>query len=585
MAGRIPDETLQAVRDRISLVDVVSAYVSLKRTGRNHLGLCPFHNEKTPSFTVSDDRGFFHCFGCGAGGTVFNFLMRIERISFPEAVEQLAKRAGVALPERAGDDRADKLRTALFDVNAKAEQYFRYVFQQESGAAARAYVERRGVRADMLERYALGFAPASGSALSTWLQRQGIAPALAVQAGVLAERDGRVFDRFRGRVMFPIRDRRGRVIAFGGRTLGDDQPKYLNSPESPVFHKGEGLYGLVEARDAIRAADRVVLVEGYMDALMLVQEGVPYAAATLGTALGPAQLRLVRAIAGEEAALFFLFDGDRAGRAAALRAFSVCAEAGVWGRAAFLPEGSDPDSFVREHGAAATLALLESAPPLLDFYIDSNVRAGATLPERTRAVREFQRVLARVRDGVQRELLAQQGAERLGVSAAQLLEGARNAPAAAPVPPPQQAPTAPVERPVEERLLLQAMAADGAVAQWVAESGVLGRMRDRELAAAGDQMATAAEQGRPLSDVVAQLEDDVAALLAGGALAERDPAVGDPRQVAEDCARRIDSKAGRAARQTLHARIRQADRSGGTELDREALAQVIELRRREGEVL
>ena len=225
-----------------------------------------------------------------------------------------------------------------------------------------------------------------------------------------------MYDRFRGRVMFPIRDRRARTIAFGGRTLGSDQPKYLNSPETPLFRKGEGLYGVAEAREAIRAADRAVLVEGYMDAVLLVQEGIPYTVATLGTALTPAQLRLLQPLGGDQLAVFFFFDGDRAGRQAALRAFGVCAEAGVWGRAAFLPDGFDPDSYTRQHGAAATLALLDAAPSLVDFYFDALLPPGATLPQRTRVADDVKRILARVGNDVQFELLARQAAARLGLS-------------------------------------------------------------------------------------------------------------------------------------------------------------------------
>ena len=320
MTGRIPDETLRAIRERTSLVEVVSAYVSLRRAGRNHLGLCPFHSENTPSFTVNEERGLFHCFGCGAGGTVFHFLMRVERLEFPEAVEQLAKRAGVRLPSKGTADPGAALRERLYEANDLAARFFQRTLAARGGDAAQRYLTGRGVKPDMLERYGVGFAPPSGGALATWLQQQQVPHDLAVQAGLLGRRaDGSVYDRFRGRIMFPIRDRRGRVIAFGGRTVGSEQPKYLNSPETPIFRKGEGLYGLAEARDSIRSSNRAVLVEGYLDALALVQEGVPYAVATLGTALTPSQLRLLPPLGGDELTVFLFFDGDAAGRQAALR--------------------------------------------------------------------------------------------------------------------------------------------------------------------------------------------------------------------------------------------------------------------------
>ena len=330
MARRIPDETLQAIRDRISIVEVISAYVSLKRAGRNYVGLCPFHGEKTPSFTVSDERGLYHCFGCGESGTVFTFVMKIERLEFLDAVAQLAKRAGVALPRaRRRRPGGAPPRAALRRERAWPSASFARRWPARRAATARRYLAGRGLSRETITRYGLGLAPAGGTVLASHLATQRVPVELALQAGLLGRSDGgRVYDRFRGRVMFPIRDRRGRTIAFGGRTLGDEQPKYLNSPETPLFRKGEGVYGVAEARDAIRSADRVVLVEGYMDALVLVQEGIPYTVATLGTALTAAQLRLLRPLGGEQLAMYVFFDGDRAGRQAALRAFAVCAEAG-----------------------------------------------------------------------------------------------------------------------------------------------------------------------------------------------------------------------------------------------------------------
>jgi len=584
MARRIPDETLQAIRDRISLVEVVSAYVSLKRAGRNHIGLCPFHGEKTPSFTVSDERGLYHCFGCGESGTVFTFLMKIERLEFLDAVTQLAKRAGVALPERGEDDPAARRREQLYAANACAERFFRETLASAVGAAARSYLADRGLTRDTIMRYGLGFAPAAGTALASYLSAQRVAPELARQAGLLGRTDdGRVYDRFRGRVMFPIRDRRGRTIAFGGRTLGTDQPKYLNSPETPLFRKGEGVYGAAEARDAIRTADRVVLVEGYMDALVLVQEGIPYTVATLGTALTAAQLRLLRPLGGEQLAVYVFFDGDRAGRQAALRAFGVCAEAGVWARAAFLPEGFDPDSYTRQHGAAATVALLDAAPTLVDFYFDSRLPPGASLPQRTRVADDVRRILAQVRDDLQFELLARQAAARLGLSESVFRRGqatvgaspARAVPAAA----------VPSTWPAEERLLIELMASDRAVAQTPAVSAALERFTAADLRDAGEQIARAWADGRPVSEVVDRLPGALGQMLAAAAMGEgamREP--GERLQAADDCVRRIEARAARAQRQAIASQLRAAE-SSGDDGWRDKLADLnSELRRKEGGV-
>jgi DNA primase len=586
MARRIPDETLQAIRDRVSLVEVVSAYVSLKRAGRNHLGLCPFHSEKTPSFTVSEERGLYHCFGCGESGTVFTFLMKVERLEFLDAVTQLAKRAGVALPERDRDDPAAQQRERLFTANATAERFFRAALTANAGAAARRYLAQRGLSDATIERFGLGFAPAGGS-LATRLERHQVNREDALQAGLLGRsQDGRIYDRFRGRVMFPIRDRRGRTIAFGGRSMGDEQPKYLNSPETPLFKKGEGLYGLAEAREAIRQHGRAVLVEGYMDALVLAQEGIAYVVATLGTALTAAQLRVLAPLGGDELAVFFFFDGDRAGRQAAVRAFGVCAEAGVWGRAAFLPEGHDPDSYTRQHGVAATLALLDAAPSLMDFYFDSLLPPGASLPQRTRVADEVTKLLARVQNDVQFAMLAGQAAQRLGIGE-EIFRRARGAGAPASPMRPTVAPPAPVARsanwPSEERVLIEVMAVDGAIATEIAARGTLEYFRAADLADAGRRLAAAVASGRPLGEVIETLPAGLAQRLATVAL-DAGP-LGDAserRRAAEDCAQRIEARVARLQRQAIASELRRAESSGDERHGMELAKQYNEAVRRGG---
>jgi DNA primase len=580
--ARIPDETLQAIRDRISIVEVVSAFVNLKRQGRNHLGLCPFHGEKTPSFTVSDERGLFHCFGCGESGSVFTFVMKMERIEFLDAVTQLAARAGIALPTTDTDDPAVRRREALYAANAHAERFFRETLASAAGAAARRYLGGRGLREATADAYALGFAPAQGAALAAYLERQKVSQEIALQAGLLGRRDdGRVYDRFRGRVMFPIRDRRGRTIAFGGRGLGDEQPKYLNSPETPLFRKGEGLYGVAEARDAIRSASRAVLVEGYMDALVLAQEGVAYTVATLGTALTAAQLETLRPLGGEKLEVFFFFDGDRAGRQAAVRAFTVCVEAGVWGRAAFLPDGFDPDSYTRQHGAAATLALLDAAPTLVDFYFDTLLPPGATLPERTKVADDVKAILARVANDVQFAMLAQQAATRLGLGE----EIFRRARGAAPARRAESLPVAPAAMgkwPVEERMLIEIMAADRVAAELIAARGTLAQLRTPELADAGHKVAAAWAAGRPLSDVIDALPPALAKRVTAVAL--EDGPLGDAAdrlRAVEDCARRIEERTARAERQAIASELRSAE-SRGDDSARSRVADLNSVRRREG---
>ena len=582
MAGLIPEETLLAIRDRISLVDVVSNYVSLKPAGRNHIGLCPFHDDKTPSFSVSDERGFFKCFGCGEGGDVFSFLMRVERVEFPEAVERLAQRAGVAMPERSRESgRTKQLRESLIEINEMAAAFFRENWLTPAGAAAREYMKSRGLLEETIERYAIGFAPSAGNALAGLLGRRKISRQMAVQSGVLGEREGRVYDRFRGRIMFPIRDRSGRVIAFGGRAMGDDQPKYLNSPETPIFTKGEGLYGISEAREAIREVDRVILVEGYMDALMLVQAGIPYTVATLGTALTSQQLRMLRRISGEQATLYFFFDGDNAGRKAALRAFGVCAESGVWGRPAFLPDDMDPDDFVRANGVEATLALLDKAPELLDYYFDAILPAGADMSERARATKEVKRILARVADPVHFEVLARRSAERLGVS--EMVFGhARDGVSSTGE---ESAPPS-TAWPAAEKMLMEAVALDEDVARWVLERDIVPMFAHPGLASATNRLIDAWETGAGIAGVLGDLPAEIADHLGRVLMVEGDDAGdqegGRRRTQAHDCAERIRSRYESRCKIALMEKLRSAERSGDADSNAELL-QLTEMIRRQGE--
>jgi DNA primase len=574
MTGRIPDETLQAIRDRVSLVEVVSTHVALRKAGRNYLGLCPFHSEKTPSFTVSEERGLFHCFGCGAGGTVFTFLMKMERLDFPEAVEQLAKRAGVKLPERTVSGPAQALRERLYGLNEQAARFFAECLNGAAGANARSYLARRGLTKETIERVGLGYAPPNGSVLATWLARRKLPLELALQLGLIGRSgDGRTYDKFRARIMFPIRDARGRVIAFGGRSLGDEQPKYLNSPESAIFRKGDTLYGLCEAREAIREADRAVLVEGYMDALMLVQEGVPYAVATLGTALTVSQLRLLRRFSTNVIAFF---DGDDAGRNAATRAFALCIEAGVWGRAAFLPQDFDPDSYVRQHGAEATIELLDQAVPLFDFYLQRVARPGASLPEQARAAQEVSRVLARASDPFERDLLVRRAAAYLGVSEEVLRGGARIAPA----PKPPRASEGDRAWPRAELMLLQAMALEPRVSSLVKERGTLALFTNGELAGAGQRLVDATQEGRSAAQVMDSVPEPVASHLTQ-ALLESGPFAGaDPMQIAQDCVAHLERQAERRVRGSVTEELRRAERNGDEKKLKTNLESLSEMLRR-----
>ena len=388
---------LDDIRSRVALSDVVARRVKLIRRGREHSGLCPFHNEKTPSFTVNDDKAFFHCFGCGAHGDVIGFVMRTEGLSFPEAVEKLAGEAGLQVPVASPEERQRaKAQETLHTVNEAACVWFEKQLRGAAGRHALDYLKGRGLSDETIARFRLGFAPDGRDALKAALTKQGISEALLLESGLIGrpaasdDRGGRAtYDRFRGRVMFPIADRGGRVIAFGGRIMGDGQPKYLNSPDTPLFNKGRVLYGLAAAREAIHKTQEAIVVEGYMDVIALHQADIRTAVAPLGTALTEQQIELLWRMAPEP---ILCFDGDAAGQRAAQRAAERALpllKPGHSLRFALLPAGDDPDSLVRGGGANAMRDVLGAVRPLVDLIWEMAIAGRPTdTPERRAMVRK-----------------------------------------------------------------------------------------------------------------------------------------------------------------------------------------------------
>jgi len=413
LTGEIKDQ----IRARTDIVDLVSTNVTLRKAGRRFVGLCPFHSERTPSFTVDRDRGLFHCFGCGAGGDVFDFYMRTHNVTFPEAAEQLAKRAGIEIETTPGERRRSTETETLFRaLDAAARFYEGNLAHPETGRTARAYLEQRGVDGATMSRFRIGYAPDGWDHLLRALRGRGHADALLERAGVVVPRaNGGHYDAFRHRVIFPILDLQNRPIAFGGRVLRDeDTPKYLNSRENPVFHKGRTLYGLNWAREAIRKRGRAVVVEGYMDLLACHQLGIEEAVATLGTALTEEQMALLRRFS---AAAIFVFDADEAGRRAAERALPIAESAGLQARAVTLPDESDPDTFLRARGRDAFERALEGAQPLFSFGLALAMRrhAGTTPEEKIRIVDEVLPLIATVRHEVARAEYLTQLSQRLAI--------------------------------------------------------------------------------------------------------------------------------------------------------------------------
>ncbi|HVT31654.1 MAG TPA: DNA primase [Rhodanobacteraceae bacterium] len=407
MRGRIPEKFIDELLARVDIVDVIQERVPLKKSGRDWSARCPFHDERSPSFTVSPAKQFYHCFGCGAHGSAIGFLMNYDRLEFPDAVEELASRAGLKVPYEGGREAPREDTTDLYAVLESAASFFRK--QLGANETASAYFAGRGLDESTIAKFNLGYAPDQWDALKNALGTTAQRIALMEKAGMLTSGErGSKYDRFRHRVMFPILDRRGRTIAFGGRVLvKEDTPKYLNSPETPLFHKGRELFGLWQVREAHQKIPRLVVVEGYMDAISLHQFGVPQAVATLGTATTRDHAEI---LFRQCADVYFCFDGDRAGRQAAWRAVESLLPRMRDGRQAlflFLPDGEDPDSLIRKEGSAGFESRLASATPLSEFFFTeigkdvnlSSLDGKARLAERARPM------LAQIPDGAFRDLM------------------------------------------------------------------------------------------------------------------------------------------------------------------------------------
>ena len=419
MRGRIPREFIDELLARLDVVEVIDRRVPLKKAGKDFKACCPFHNEKTPSFTVSRPKQFYHCFGCGVSGTAITFLMEFEHLSFPEAIEELAGEAGLEVPDTGPARSGDNPTLPLLEILGEASRYYKDQLRSHSDASTTiAYLKQRGLTGEIAAQFDLGYAPTGWDNLSSTAGNEEKLD-LMVKAGLISKREsGGHYDRFRARVIFPIHDNKGRVIAFGGRLLDEGEPKYLNSPETPVFHKGSELYNLHRARSAIAQQQMSIVVEGYMDVLALAQHGIDHCVATLGTATTATHLQRLFRLAPS---IVFCFDGDRAGRDAAGRALEIALpllESGRQVSFLFLPEGEDPDSVVRDQGADTFRTLIESATPLPDLLFDTllNQTDLTRMDGKARLATLARPLLSRIPEGPLRELMQQRLSDLTGVT-------------------------------------------------------------------------------------------------------------------------------------------------------------------------
>jgi DNA primase len=557
MAGYAP-AVLDEIRASVDLVDLIGRFVNLKKAGANFKGLCPFHAEKTPSFMVNPTKGIFHCFGCGVGGDAFGFLMRQDRLSFPEAVRALAKGAGVALPEERGP-REDSGREELYRIMGLAASFYAEALGKAGGQRAREYLTGRGIDLEVARRFGLGCAPEGWEALLGFMRGEGVAPEALETAGLVVRRESGSgsYDRFRGRLMFAIRDVQGRVVAFGGRALGDESPKYLNSPETPIYTKGNLLYAIDLARPAVRERNRALLVEGYIDCLMAHQHGFGETVAALGTAFTPAQLGLLRRYCDE---VVTFFDADAAGQKAAERAAELLepSEAGLaWGvnrtgafdattpfrlKVALLPTGHDPDTFLRAEGAEAFSARIEAARSLLGYALDRAIAdpEGATGPRaRANAFARVALMLAKITDADEAVALSREAGLKLGADPSQLWIEAQRLQTALRRPTATKAPVGPpATSRAEERALVRLL-----LHHPEARLELLPVLEDSELGAESLRAIVAALRQRPDApgeSLITDLDEAARGLLAALLVEEEGRPPGDPGASVADYRRRLE---------------------------------------------
>jgi len=577
MPGLIPDNLLEDILNRVDIVELISGFIPLKRSGRNFKACCPFHQEKTASFMVSPDRQIYHCFGCGESGNAFKFLMRYERLEFPEAVEFLASKAGVELPKfERQNDAAAGLTTQLYRVNELAADFYEGILNSSEGIRAKNYLLKRGILHETIKNFKLGFAPERWDGLINHLRQKGINLSLIEKAGlILAKDSGGYYDRFRNRVIFPILDIKSRPVGFGARVLDDSLPKYVNSPETPVYTKGKNLYGLNFAKDSIRDGDCAVIVEGYLDFILPFQSGIKNIVASQGTALTTEQARLLRRYTHD---VVVLFDGDSAGELAALRSLDIFIEEEMNVRVAGLPKGVDPDSYVRAHGAQEFKAKIEKAQSLFDYKlavlkgrfdcrdVQGKVKICASMLE----------TINKIKNAVLRSEYIKKLSQELDVDEDALLQEVSKLN-------PERAPSGPTLNAVKkisnispvEKLLIKLMLEESELIRRIREHLDPQDFKDEHASRIVSLMFDLADQGKEVGPHILMnhfAQDDVSRLVCESVFMPESPSEEHKERVIADCIKRIKEERMRLKKQVLHDQIKVAQSLG----DEEKLNRLIE---------
>ena len=570
MPGLIPDNILEDILSRINIVDLIAEYMPLKRAGRNFRALCPFHHEKTPSFMVSPDRQIFHCFGCGESGNAFKFLMRYDRLDFPEAVEILAKRAGVILPEKkATDPKIASLGTQLYKINELAAGFYQQLLNSPEGVVAKDYLAKRNLKEETLKSFKLGYSSEKWDGLINFLRAKGVSLVLLEKAGlVLARESGGYYDRFRQRIIFPIFDIKSRILGFGGRILVDqdkNQAKYVNSPETPIYSKGKNLYGLNLAKDAISDKDYVVIVEGYLDFIMPFQEGLSNIVACLGTALTEEQARLLKRYTHN---VVMVYDADNAGQIATLRTLDIFVEEGMNVKIAALPDGFDPDSFVRKYGIADFAKRIDSAESLFDYklkHLKSRFNA-KEIEGKAKISSEMLSTISKFKHAVTKSEYIKRLAEELSVNEDALLqelgkvktgESRRVISAVA-------AQKKPLDVNSTESLLIKLMLEENELVGHIRQHLEPSDFQDARLSKMVAIMFDLVSQGKAIeqSRLVNYLEDKESLECICASVFQSEVSVENKERVVEDCINRIKHKRVVHNRQRLQEEIKLAEESG-----------------------
>ncbi|HTL69673.1 MAG TPA: DNA primase [Candidatus Eisenbacteria bacterium] len=584
----IPDATLNQIQERLDIVEVVSGYLPLRRAGRSFKACCPFHGEKTPSFHVNPDKQIFHCFGCGAGGNIFGFVMKMEKKDFREAVEMLAERAGIEIPDDrpSRDTEAAKRAELLAKANhAAADFYHRVLTAGREAEKAREYLRRRGILDKTIEDFRVGFAPEAWDSLLQGLKAK-IGEAALEKAGLLLTRkDGGYYDRFRNRVIFPILDAKGVCVAFGGRVMDDSVPKYLNSPETDLYVKGRHLYGLYQARKAIRESDLAIVVEGYMDLIACHQAGVENVVASLGTALTADQVRLIKRNTRN---VIMLYDADKAGEAATLRGLELFLEEGMEVRVVRLSPGHDPDSFIKDRGAARFREELAAAKTLFEYKLAllKERHPAGTVEGKVKIANEMVALFAKVPNEILRSAWTKELAKELSLSEealfAEMRKGAdRGARPAAPKEAPAPKDVPPVEKMLLALLLDSPDFADGARQELSPED--FRHPAARRLA----KGLLESREFTPAAALINVYKDDAEAVeVITLALAEADKIEGpaDKRRSFADCLLRVKRSRLGVEREGLRSRILEAEREGDKNRIRQLMGDLEELNKRDKQI-